>query len=137
MVGLGGYIDNNNLICYHNKDKWPKRPKDCHGLAAVRPREVLFHQLFNWPKNLQTTDCRPEGNGEHFPLCSVGIGDNYGASSVLFPTGPVSGKRKIVVDSKRETAVPGKGMEDAGDSRRARRGPDDPSSGVEDRVLHD
>ncbi|KAL2553366.1 hypothetical protein Fot_06985 [Forsythia ovata] len=48
-----------------------------------------------------------------------------------------SGKRKVVVDSKGETVVPGRGMDDAKDFGRAGLGREHPSSRVEDRVPHD
>ncbi|KAL2520669.1 hypothetical protein Fot_24592 [Forsythia ovata] len=65
--------------------------------------------------------------------------------SVPFPAGPVSssenfrrsGKRKAAADSKEETSMPGKEMEDAENSRKTGRGQEDPSSEVEDRVFQD
>ncbi|KAL2538814.1 Uncharacterized protein Fot_20205 [Forsythia ovata] len=93
---------------------------------------------------------RPAGtgdNGEQLLLYSVGAENDIRDAfrSVLFHAGPVSlsknfrrsGNRKVVVDSKEEMLMPRKGMEDAGDSRRTRRGREDPSSEVEDRVLQD
>ncbi|KAL2559051.1 hypothetical protein Fot_04082 [Forsythia ovata] len=68
-----------------------------------------------------------------------------GMPSVLFPAGPVSlsenfrrsGKKKAAVDSKEETSMPEKGIEDAGYSRRIGRGRENHSSEVEDRILQD
>ncbi|KAL2552563.1 hypothetical protein Fot_06182 [Forsythia ovata] len=68
-----------------------------------------------------------------------------GVPSVPFLVGPVSlsknfrrsDKRKTATDSKEETSIPRKGIEDAGDSRRTGRGWKDPSSKVEDRVSQD
>ncbi|KAL2529467.1 hypothetical protein Fot_22068 [Forsythia ovata] len=68
-----------------------------------------------------------------------------GVPFILFPTGHVSstenfrrfGKRKVATDSNKETSMPGKGMEDARDSRRTGRGRENPSSEVEDRVPQD
>ncbi|KAL2488297.1 hypothetical protein Fot_41589 [Forsythia ovata] len=65
--------------------------------------------------------------------------------SVSFPTGPASltenfrrsEKRKAVVGRQGEMIVPKRGMEDAEDPQKARRGPEDSSSGIKDRVLHD
>ncbi|KAL2514493.1 hypothetical protein Fot_28464 [Forsythia ovata] len=68
-----------------------------------------------------------------------------GMPSIPFSVGPVSlsknfrqsGKRKAAADSKEETSMPEKGMDDAGDFQRTGRGLEDPSSDVEDRVPQD
>ncbi|KAL2514525.1 hypothetical protein Fot_28496 [Forsythia ovata] len=48
-----------------------------------------------------------------------------------------SGKRKAAADSKEESSMPGKGMDDVGDFRRTGQGREDPFSEVEDHTLQD
>ncbi|KAL2538168.1 hypothetical protein Fot_19559 [Forsythia ovata] len=116
-------------------------PSSCNDGATYEA--CISTHLVYLPKDFYPTGIRD--NGEQLLIYSIGAGSDIGGAFRSIPCGTCvfvenfrrSDKRKAATDSKEETSIPRKGIEDAGDSRRTGRGWKDPSSEVEDRVSQD